>query len=63
MRKFATLVILTLSLAHFAYADDGHIDCPVVIPPAPQPTVNGHMDCPGLSEMAESLILSLLSLS
>jgi hypothetical protein len=61
MRKFATLVILTLSLARFAYADDGHIDCPVVTPPAPQPTAT--MDCSLLPDVALTLIQSVLSLS
>jgi hypothetical protein len=56
--QFCALIILTLSLAHFAYADDGHMDCPGVT--APPPTVDGHIDCPGLAEIAESIIQSVL---
>jgi hypothetical protein len=59
MKKFCALVILTFSLAVFAYADDGHMDTPAVPPP---PTAPGHMDTP-LTEMAVGIIQGLLSLS
>lgn len=37
MKKFCALVVLTFSLAVFAYADDGHMDT-MGVPPPPPPT-------------------------
>jgi hypothetical protein len=59
MRKFCALVVLTLSLAAFAYADDGHMGTMEAPPP---PTATGHMDTP-LTSMAVIILESLLSLS
>jgi len=64
--QFCALIILTLSLAHFAYADDGHMDCPgATTPPPPPPTATapGGIECEGLTEIAESLIQTVMSLS
>jgi hypothetical protein len=60
MRKFCALVVLTLSLAVFAYADDGHMGTMEAPPPPPTPT--GHMDTP-LTSMAVTIIESVLSLA
>lgn len=61
MRKFCALVILTLSLTLFAYADDGHMDCPGGTPPPPPPTpatAPGEMLTPIVEVLAVLLSLS-----
>jgi hypothetical protein len=61
--QFCALIILTLSLAHFAYADDGHMDCPgATVPPTPPPPT---ATAPGdiLQPIAEAIAVALLSLS
>jgi hypothetical protein len=58
MRKFCALVVLTLSLAAFAYADDGHMGT-MGAPPPPPPTATGYI----LQPIVEALTLAVLSLS
>jgi hypothetical protein len=62
LRRFCAGAILTLALAVSALA--GQVSCPAnVDPPPPGVTATGQVSCPALAEMAESLILSVLSLS
>jgi hypothetical protein len=63
LHQLCAAVVLTLAFALYAYADDGHASCPAVTAPAPQNTIAGDMGCPTLTEIAEGLIQTVLSLS
>jgi hypothetical protein len=62
LAQLCAAAVLTLTLAFAAFAGDA--PCPgVVTPPPPTSTSAGGVDCLGLTEIAESLIQSVLSLS
>jgi hypothetical protein len=61
MKKFCALVVLTLSLAVFAYADDGHMGTMKAPPPPPTPTATAPGDI--LQPIVEAIAVALLSLS
>jgi hypothetical protein len=63
LAQLCAATVLTLTLAFAAFAGDA--PCPGVVAPPPPPTSTsaGGVDCLGLTELAESLIQSVLSLS
>jgi hypothetical protein len=63
LRLFCATATLICAFTFSAYA--GVIECPAVVDPPPPPTATatGDAPCPGLTQFAESLIQSVLSLS
>ena len=53
--------ILALALSASAFA--GQVNCPADVDPPPPTEATGQVNCPALPEIAESLILGVLSLS
>jgi hypothetical protein len=61
IHQICAAVIMTLAFAFSTYADDGHIPCGIAAP-TPAATITGDIDS-GLTDIAVSLIQSVLSLS
>jgi hypothetical protein len=62
LRRLSIIAALVCAFAFSAYAE-GNIECPVRTSPSPQPTVTGEIECTGLTDIALSLLQSVLSLS
>ena len=60
--RFCALVVLVLSLSLFAYATDGHMDCPGFTSPPPEQATDGDTSA-GLTQAALTLIQTVLALS
>lgn len=62
LRLLCATVLLALAFTLSAYADDGHVCCPAITAPAPQPTLADDMNH-SVTQLAVSIITSVLSLS